>query len=120
MVRFVSPAVRLFFKDAWTRATLFFCLPVHLLTGLILLRYFPRDENAVLHYNTYFGIDLLGPWYQVLLIPLVGLCLLAINMVLAAVVWRRDRMLSYFLDAGTVGMTVLTTTAAGLILYVSR
>ena len=49
-----------------------------------------------LHYNIYFGIDRFGPWYQVLVLPVIGFVLLIINTIFQAVFYHRERVLSHF------------------------
>jgi hypothetical protein len=48
------------------------CLPI--LLSLALLAYFihPSETPIVLHYNVYFGVDLLGIWWQVYILPFLG------------------------------------------------
>lgn len=50
-----------------------------------------------LHYNVYFGIDLIGAWYQVFIMPALGFIILAINSVLAYNLYLKEKILSYSL-----------------------
>ncbi|NIP32637.1 hypothetical protein GWN91_02975 [Candidatus Saccharibacteria bacterium] len=52
-----------------------------------------------LHYNIYFGIDLIGSWYKIFTVPIVGLIFLIINICLIVVLYQREKFLSYFLAA---------------------
>lgn len=49
-----------------------------------------------LHYNIYFGIDLIGPWYQLFVLPGLGFFTLLLNTILARV-FSQEPMLSAFL-----------------------
>ncbi len=60
----------------------------------------PQPESVPVHYNIYFGIDLLGPWWYLLLLPAGGAFVLVVNLVLAVLVYRADRLASYFLTIG--------------------
>ena len=57
----------------------------------------PQVEPVVLRYNIYFGINLIGPWWQVFWWPLLGLIILIVNFILANWMLRNNRFLSYFL-----------------------
>lgn len=60
-------------------------------------------ELISLHYNIYFGIDLLGPWYRIFLLPSFGLIFLVINFFLGLALYNREKIFSYFL-AGTTSL----------------
>lgn len=67
--------------------------------GLWLLLYSkikPQDAPVMLHYNIYFGIDLIGAWYQVFLLPGSGLAIFLINFGLSFIIHKRDKVLSLF------------------------
>ena len=119
MARIFSPAFRLFLKDRWIRLTFVPAFIASVLTLVLLFKFFPRADNAVLHYNVYFGIDLLGPWYNVFFLPLIGIGLTLINAVMAASIWRWDRIASYLLAIGAMVVVAVTTGAAGLLLYLN-
>lgn len=42
-----------------------------------------RDAAIVLHYNVYFGIDILGSWWQAYYIPCVGLGMWVAHIILS-------------------------------------
>ena len=119
MARIFSPAFRLFLKDRWIRLTFVPAFIASVLTLVLLFKFFPRADNTVLHYNVYFGIDLLGPWYNVFFLPLIGIGLTLINAVMAASIWRWDRIASYLLAIGAMVVVAVTTGAAGLLLYLN-
>ena len=39
----------------------------------------PVDGNIILHYNVYFGVDMMGNWKLVFIMPSVGLFLFFVN-----------------------------------------
>lgn len=74
--------------------------PVFILHGLALLffllsvfwvffRIGTQDEVLFLHYNILFGVDLLGPWYQILNIPLTGLVIIFVNSLLGWILYDK-------------------------------
>lgn len=50
-----------------------------------------------LHYNIYFGVDLTGMWYELIMIPVVGLFIILANFILATLVHSQEKILGYFL-----------------------
>ena len=66
-----------FFDNTLVRLLLVISL-VPVILGLGLLAYFvrPNEASIVLHYNVYFGVDLLGVWWQAYMLPLLGLSFL--------------------------------------------
>ena len=82
--------------------------------ALVFWKIFPirgaRDVFA-LHYNIYFGIDLIGEWYKIFAVPLAALLFLILNFIFASLSYRASRALAYF----ATGFTVL----AELILFLA-
>lgn len=58
----------------------------------------PVDFPIILHYNVYFGVDLVGDYREVFLLPLIGLILFVINLFLALYFYRqKERIASYIM-----------------------
>ncbi|HAV11292.1 MAG TPA: hypothetical protein DCX32_01985 [Candidatus Moranbacteria bacterium] len=58
----------------------------------------PVDFPIILHYNVYFGVDIIGAWWQAYFLPLIALAVMAVNMVLAYYFYKHgERMISYIL-----------------------
>ncbi|PIR73782.1 MAG: hypothetical protein COU40_00735 [Candidatus Moranbacteria bacterium CG10_big_fil_rev_8_21_14_0_10_35_21] len=56
------------------------------------------DFPIILHYNVYFGVDMLGDWKRVFFLPLIGIILIIINLFLAIYFFnRQERIASYLL-----------------------
>ena len=51
-------------------------------------------EQAFLHYNNIFGIDLVGSWWKALLLPIGGLLVLVINYLLGLYCYNTDKVIS--------------------------
>ena len=63
----------------------------------------PVDLPIILHYNVYFGVDMLGDWKNLFLLPMVGLILFFINFFLSLYFYRRkERIASYLLLIATL------------------
>lgn len=72
-----------------------------LINGLLwffLYRNFPASSDPVfLHYTVFFGVDRIGPWYHIFLLPLSGFLILVLNGVFAWLVSEREWAVSLFL-----------------------
>lgn len=69
-----------------------------------------------LHYNIYLGIDKIGSWYLVLILPLVGLLILIINIVLSFKLYIKQQVLSFFLT-GIALVVQIIILAAGIFIF---
>jgi len=67
------------------------------LWALLYFRIDITDEPIALHYNVYFGINLIGSWYQAYVQPIIGIIVIVANNFLAYVVYKRERVASYIL-----------------------
>lgn len=50
-----------------------------------------------LHYNIFFGIDRIGPWYVLLRYPLAVCGALLLNFYMGYIIFPQDKYLSYYL-----------------------
>lgn len=58
----------------------------------------PVDFKIIFHYNVYFGVDLIGDWWQPYILPLMGVIFLTVNCGLAVRFYRqKERIASYIL-----------------------
>lgn len=79
--------------------------------GLIAYFIRPVDFPIVLHYNVYFGVDVIGAWWQLYFLPAIGLIILTINTVLGYLFYqKKERIIAHLLMLATfiaqIGMTV--------------
>lgn len=74
-------------------------------TNWIILGIFvkPVDFPIILHYNVYFGVDMLGGWKQVFILPLMGIILFIINFLLSLYFYKnKERIASHLLLMATL------------------
>ena len=93
------------------------------LVDWILLAIFirPVDVDIVLHYNIYFGVDVMGNWKRVFLLPIVGLILLFINNILAVYFYRRKKVIaSYILLLTTLIIQINLIVASISLVIINR
>ncbi|MCX6744345.1 MAG: hypothetical protein NTX82_02365 [Candidatus Parcubacteria bacterium] len=77
------------------------------------LSYLSESGQISLHYNIYFGIDNIGPWYNVFIIPILGLIIIILNNVLAYIFFLQEKTISYlFIFSQTIIQVILF--AAGI------
>ncbi|MBP6889355.1 MAG: hypothetical protein KBC83_02795 [Candidatus Moranbacteria bacterium] len=74
------------------------------LVGLFSFFLRPSKSLTVLHYNVYFGVDLLGAWWQTLILPGVSFVFVLVNLVLAYRFYttQHERIAAYLLLLGSV------------------
>lgn len=93
-------SVRVFYKDRLAAWLLNFSVLFILATwGLLLFNKIVKSPLAVLHINIYSGIDVLGHWKWLYIIPAIFLGVAITDILLAVLLWTRQRVFSYFLLA---------------------
>jgi len=90
-------------EDRLVKVNLLISLIVNIITWAALyvklspFSYLNEYGQIYLHYNIYFGIDNIGNWYNVFIIPILGLFFIVFNNILALIFYLEDRLISYFL-----------------------
>ncbi|HOW60440.1 MAG TPA: hypothetical protein P5548_02140 [Candidatus Moranbacteria bacterium] len=79
--------------------------------GLIIFFIRPVDFLLILHYNVYFGVDIIGPWWQLYFLPLIGIIILSINTILSYLFYqKKERIIAHLLMLAAfisqVGITI--------------
>jgi len=114
----------LIFKDGFFRLLFFFSLAVNLfIWGFLYLKFSPLralGENFPLHYNIYFGVDFIGRWYEIFIMPLIGTFFIAINFILADIIYLRDKITSYFLTGAGAFIQILLLLAAYSVVMINQ
>lgn len=88
--------------------------------GLITFFIRPADFPIILHYNVYFGVDVIGPWWQVYFLPLIGLLLLAVNASLGYLFYQqKERIVAHLLVLATFIVQVCITIAVVSLLLIN-
>jgi hypothetical protein len=94
-----------FFQNTLVRTLLILAL-FPILVSLGLLAYFirPSEASLVLHYNVYFGVDLLGIWWQAYTLPLLALGFLLAHFFLARRFYEQSERIACYLLLLASGM----------------
>ncbi|PIR06435.1 MAG: hypothetical protein COV55_04075 [Candidatus Komeilibacteria bacterium CG11_big_fil_rev_8_21_14_0_20_36_20] len=94
----IFKTVKIFYKDRLAFWLVNFSVLFILATGsLFLFKKIIQSPLAVLHYNIYAGIDMIGQWQWLYLIPGIVLVVSILNFILATWLWTKQRIWSYFL-----------------------
>lgn len=59
-----------------------------------------QKENShpiILHYNLFFGVDRLGNYEEIYLIPIAGLIIIIVNSILGHLLYLKEKLAVYFL-----------------------
>lgn len=95
----------IFWRDRLIRYATLLAIIIHLSQWiLIFVKLMPMVSGIdylSLHYNIYFGVDLIGSWKRVFVFPSVGLVFLVINTFLVAWFYKKEKFLSYILGLCT-------------------
>ena len=109
-----------YYRDPIIRINFLFSFLANLSLWLILIGQAKNfDELISLHYNIYFGIDLVGYWYQIFLLPILGLGFFIINFMIASIIYNREKILSYFLAGTSSFVQIILTTSAIFIILIN-
>ena len=89
--------------DRWVKITFIFSFIINIAIWISLwlkirpLAYISEFGDIPLHYNIYFGIDKIGPWYFTLVMPIIGLLVIIVNNALGYIFYHKEKVVSYFL-----------------------
>jgi hypothetical protein len=88
--------------------------------GLVAFFIRPVDFPIVLHYNVYFGVDIIGAWWQVYYLPLIGLLILAVNTILGYIFYQqKERIAAHLLMLATFIVQISVTIAVASLLIMN-
>lgn len=77
-----------------------------LVISIVLFGFFirPSETPIILHYSVYFGVDLLGIWWQVYVLPLLGLLFVMGHLFLAQRFYKKTERIACYLMLLSGGM----------------
>lgn len=107
-------------RDKIIITNLVLCLLVNvILWVLLLLKFWNFGEYIILDYNIYFGISMLGPWYQVLIMPLLGLLAIIIDFLLSFYMYLKNLLVSRCLVFTALGINLIILVAGLFLILVN-
>lgn len=84
----------------------------------IFLKLKGREDLIPLHYNIYFGVDLIGNKEQVFKLPLIGAIVFLVNYFLAGLIYRSEKFASYILIFASLAVAIVLSLAGMFILNI--
>jgi len=87
-----------YWKDKQIMAILFLSVLLNILIWVFLIQ--NQKENShpiILHYNLFFGVDYLGNYEKIYLIPLSGFIVIVVNSIIGHLLYLKEKLAVYFL-----------------------
>jgi hypothetical protein len=110
-----------FFRNSlihWAIVGSFFVNLAVWLAALFFVR--PVDYPIILHYNVYFGVDILGEWWQFYFLPGVGSVFFLVNILMAYFFYeRRERIAAYLFLLGAFFVQVGVLISGAVIIRIN-
>ncbi len=75
--------------------------------SLLAWRIFPLQEQVVIHYNVYFGIDQFGPAWHAAILPGLGLIIILLNYCLGLVLWKKNKSIGHIINYFSLCLQIL-------------
>jgi len=89
-------------------------LPIVFVFALIAYFIRPSGTAMVLHYNVYFGVDLLGIWWQAYALPILGFLFFSGHFFLARRFYERGERIACYLMLLAAGMLTFGVSIASV------
>jgi hypothetical protein len=87
-------------------------------SGIVFWKFRISSDAIPLHYDIFFGIDRIGPWYAALTYPLIALFLVVVNTLFGYLLFTRDKYLSYYLCLMAMLSCLMTTLHLGALVAI--
>lgn len=105
-------AKRFFWHGFWTDPVIFFSIVLAFLANAgiwaaLFWTAVPTDAPIILHYNIYFGVDVVGNWKSLFFMPALAAGLLVLNLMLSRFFYYKERLASYLFAAAALVLQLL-------------
>ncbi len=85
-------------RDWYAQLILFLAIIANLAMWIIIYqRVEPARDLIALHYTIYFGINFIGEWYKIFLIPFLGFFIGCVNALIGHFLYNKNKIGSYIL-----------------------
>lgn len=112
---FYSP--KLYLKDLWISVPIISVILIQIYIWWDLIANIHPDSGQIfLHYNIIFGVDLVGDWWKIFYLPLVGMGVLLVNYFLSFMFYGSDKFLARLLSFWVLFFHIFLT--VGVVLLV--
>ncbi len=72
------------------------------LLAYLLFYYLKVEKEITLHYNIYFGIDLIGSKWQLFYLPIAGIIIIILNALIALLIYNKNQFMIKILAVSTL------------------
>jgi len=97
-----------FFRDQLILVSVLFAILTNIVLWIVLLSKFRFDSDPIpLHFSIIYGIDFVGPGTRIYEISAAGLVIWFVNLILAKVVYKKEKLFSYFLTFSSFLVQIL-------------
>ena len=80
----------------------------------------PVDFPVILHYNVYFGVDVIGAWWQAYFLPAIGMGILGVNFVLGMLFYKqKERVVAHVLILASLVVQIAVAIAIASIILIN-
>lgn len=88
--------------------------------GVMIFFIRPVDFPVVLHYNVYFGVDMVGRWWQAYFLPGLGLGVLWVNTTLGYLFYKqKERIVAHLLLLASLVVQIAVSIAVASIILIN-
>lgn len=110
-----------FLKPYWHKKEIYGVMIMSLITNLLIWVYLfdkriESDYPIVLHYNLFFGVDMVGDYRKIYFLPLVGLIIIILNSALGQFFYKIERLSSYIITLNTLIVQIILAISSYLII----
>lgn len=119
----IKEKAKSFFRHGyWTDPVIFFSLGLSVLANAgiwaaLLFTVEAVDRPIILHYNIYFGVDAIGDWRNVFIMPAIALLIFLVNLILSRFFYYKERLASYlFTGMGLLAQLLMAVGVASVII----
>lgn len=115
---FFSP--KLYFRDYWISAPLSLVLLIQaIIWWYVIANIKPSEDQFFLHYNMVLGVNLVGPWWKLYLIPGSAFLVFLINYFLSLYFYNSDKLLARLLSIFTFLFHLLLLVGVSLLIRIN-
>jgi len=111
-------------KSYWKNKIIISALILSLLANISLWIFLFKNQKSselpiILHYNLFFGVDYLGNYNEIYTMPIIGLIIIIINTFLGCLLYKKERLVSYFLVFNILIIQLILLFASYLIVKIN-
>lgn len=112
--------VRLFLRDKLVMSSLSVAVLINVALWVYLLLAVKSAENIFLHYTIHFGVDLVGSFTNLLMLPLLGLALILLNFTIAYFLYDNLKRLGLLMAVATPVIQVFLLVEGFFLAFLNR